>query len=79
MEVRLVFDRYIKESLKARTRRKRTFGKEIRCNVSGSIKISSMSLKSLLPHIDAKQDLTVYLAGKCQIVFGLVYKKYLIK
>ena len=78
MEVCLVFDCYIKESLKAQTRRKRTSGKEIRYKVSDSTKISSISLKSLLPHIDTKQDFTVYLAEKGKIVFGETYKKYVI-
>ena len=35
---------------------------------------SSISLKSLLPHIDIKQDLTVYLAEK-KIASGDAYKK----
>ena len=74
MEVRLVFDRCIKESLKARTRRNLTSGKELRYQVSDSTKISSISLKSLLSHIDTKQDLTVYLAEKSKIAFGEIYK-----
>ena len=78
MEVRLVFDRYIKESLKAQTKRKRTSGKEIRYNVSDSTKISSISLKSFLTHIDTKQNLTVYLAERSKIAFGEIYKKYVI-
>ena len=46
-EERLVFDRYIKESLKARARRNAfSSGKEIRYKVSDSTKISSISLKS---------------------------------
>ena len=57
-----MFERYIKESLKARTRGNRTSGNKIRYNVSDSTKISSISFNSLLSHIDTKQDLTVYLA-----------------
>ena len=70
MEVRLVFDRYIKESLKARTRRKRTSGKKIRYKVSDSTKILSISIKSLVPHINTKQDLTVYLAEKSKVLLA---------
>ena len=74
MEVRLMSDHYIKESLKAQTRRKRSSGKEIRYKVSESTKTSSITLKSLLSHIDTKQDLTVYLAEKSKIAFGKIYK-----
>ena len=43
--------------------------------VSDSTMTSSISLKSLLPHIDTKQGLTVYLAEKNKIASGDVYKK----
>ena len=78
MEVRLVFYRYIKESLKAQTRRKRTSGKEIRYKVSDSTEIPSISFKSLLLFTDTKQDLVVYLAEKSKIAFAEIYKKYVI-
>ena len=61
-EVRLVFDRCIIDSSKARTRSKRTSGKEIRHKISGSTNIPLISLKFLLTHIDTKQNLTVNLA-----------------
>lgn len=50
-EVRLVFDRYISDSLKTRTRQKCTSEKKIRYKISDSTNISSTSLKSLLSHI----------------------------
>ena len=65
-----MFDRYVKESLKARTRRKRTSGKKIRYKVSDSTKILSISIKSLVPHINTKQDLTVYLAEKSKVLLA---------
>ena len=46
MEVHLVFDRYIKESLKAQTRRKRMTGKEIHYKISDSTKTLSISLNT---------------------------------
>ena len=66
-EVRLVFDRFISDSLKARTTRKRTSGREVRYKMSDYTNISLISLKSLLSHIDTKQDLTVYLAKKSKL------------
>ena len=47
-EVRLVFDRYISDSFKIRTRRKRTSRKGICYKILDSTNISSISLKSLL-------------------------------
>ena len=47
-EFRLVFDRYISDSLKTHTRRKCTSEKRIRYKISDSTNISPTSLKSLL-------------------------------
>ena len=75
MKVPLVFDCYIIESLKARTGRKRTSRQERHYKASDSTKIWSISLKSLLLHIDTKQDLTVYLAEKSKTAFGEIFTK----
>ena len=77
-EVRLVFDRYINDSLKAGTRRKRTSGKEVRYQISDSTKITSIQLKTLLSHIDTKQDLTVYLARKSITALEQIRKNYVV-
>ena len=61
-EIRLVFDRYIEQSLKSRTRKKRTSGNEVKYKVSDDCDISGKSLKQLLGHIETKQALTEYLA-----------------
>ena len=63
-EIRLVFDQYIKDSLKSRTRKKRTSGKEVRYKISDATNIANISLKQLLSHIGTKQDLTIYLGEK---------------
>ena len=62
-EIRLVFDRYVKDSLKARTRRKRTSCKEVRYKISDATNICNITLKQLLSHIDTKQDLAIYFKG----------------
>ncbi|XP_066928999.1 uncharacterized protein [Clytia hemisphaerica] len=61
-EIRLVFDRYISQSLKSRTRKKRTSGNEVRYIVTSDSDISKKPLKQLLAHIETKQALTEYLA-----------------
>ena len=77
-EVRLVFDRYIKDSLKARTRKKRTSGKEVNYKVSDSTNISNISLKQLLSHIETKQELTVYLAKYLIDSLEFINKRYVV-
>ena len=49
-EVRLVFDRYFQNSLKSRTREKRTCGQGIRYQISATTDISNITLKQLLSH-----------------------------
>ena len=61
-EVTLVFDRYIKDSLKSRTRSKRTSGNEVKYHISHGTNISNIPLKQLLSHIETKKSLTIYLA-----------------
>ena len=73
-----MFDRYIKESLKARTRSKRTSGHEVRYQISDNTNISNIQLKQLLSHIDTKQDLTVYLANHTIEALEEVGKRYVV-
>jgi hypothetical protein len=77
-EVRLVFDRYIKDSLKERTRKKRTSGKEVRYKVSYSTNIANITLKELLSHIETKQQLTEYLAKHFIYIFSSTNKRYVV-
>lgn len=77
-EVSLVFDRYISDSLKEPTRRKRTSGKEIRCKISDFTNMRSISLKSLLSRIDTKQDLTVDVAEKSKSGSETVKQQYVV-
>ena len=60
--VRVVFDRYKTDSLKVRTRVKRTSGKNVRYQVIDSTNICGISLKQLLLYVLTKRDLTVYLS-----------------
>ncbi len=63
-EVRLVFDRYIKTSLKEQMRTKRTKGKSTYYHVKDNTLIQNISLKDFLSDIRTKDELTKYLAGK---------------
>ena len=75
-EIRLVFDRYISQSLKSRTRKKRTSGNEVKYKISDGGDIGNSSLKQLLAHIETKKDLTTYLTEYTQQVLqdeGLNY------
>ena len=60
-EMRLVFDRYISQSLKSRTMKKRTSDNEIKYKVSDMGNISNVPLKQLLANIETKRELTIYL------------------
>ena len=66
-EVRVVFDRYIKESLKKTTRSKR-HGKvgaaSTQYEIKGDTNLENTSMKKLLSHDTTKQKLTSFL-GKC--------------
>ena len=63
-EIRLVFDRYIEQSLKAKMRKKRTGGKEKYYHISDATSIRNISLKDLFAHVNTKAELTEYLANK---------------
>ena len=52
------------QSLKSRTRNKRTAGNEVKYKITGTFDISNISLKQLLAHIETKKDLTESLASK---------------
>ena len=64
-EIRLVFDRYISDSLKFKTRQGRTKPiQSIHYNINDSTVIKDITLKELLANIDTKKELTEYLAEK---------------
>lgn len=71
-----MFDRYINGSLKARTRNKRTSGKEVHYQISDSTNIANITLKQFLSHTSTKQELTIYLANSIGNVLN--NKKYAI-
>ena len=77
-ETILVFDRYIRNSLKGRTRHKRTGGKEVQYVVNNHTNVSNISLKQFLSHIEPKQELTIYLAKHFVSVMERIGKKYVV-
>ena len=63
-DVRLVFDRYIKTSLKEQMRTKRTKGKSTYYHVKDKTLIQNIALKDFLADTRTKRELTEYLADK---------------
>ena len=71
-EVRLVFDRYVAESLKWKTREGRNKGiKSTQYRIKDSTIIQDIKLKVLLSDINTKRDLPIYLAEK-----AIAYSKF---
>ena len=61
-EGRIIFDRYIDNSLKEQTRGKRTAGLDpVKFNINDSTNIKMVPLKTFLSHIGTKAQLTEYL------------------
>ena len=63
-QIRLIFDGYMKHSLKEQTREKRTKGKVVHFKISDDTKIENFSMKVFLSHIKTKKELTKYLTEK---------------
>ena len=61
-EVRVIFDRYIEESLKSGTRTIRKGGETIRYKISDDTIIQHLTTKQFLSDIKTKQELTKYLS-----------------
>ena len=68
-EVRVVFDRYVKKSLKTQTRISRTKGYSTVYRVMDETKIDDLETKSFLSSIETKNDLTKYLSNKLPMCF----------
>lgn len=61
-EARIIFDRYLKNSLKSQTRGKRSGGVDpVKFDIKDSTNIKLVPLKTLLSHIETKSQLTEYL------------------
>lgn len=61
-EGRVIFDRYLENSLKSQTRSKRSGGVDpVRFEIKDSTNIKLVSVKTLLSHIETKAKLTEYL------------------
>ena len=77
-EVRLIFDRYLENSLKNRTRQKRISGVNFRYIIGDNTNMEAMTTKRFLSHIQTKHALTVYLAQFAKEAFRAIDKKYVI-
>ena len=74
-EVRLIFDRYLENSLKNRTRQKRISGVNVRYIIGDNTNMEAMTMKRFLSHIQTKHALTVYLAKFAKESFRAIDKK----
>ena len=77
-QINLIFDRYMTTSLKAKTRDKRTKGISTRYKIADDTNIENVSLKSLLSHVETKQELTAYLSRKVTVACRENQKRYVI-
>ena len=78
-EGRVIFYRYIEGSFKGQTRRKRTKGANpIRYNVSDTMDMKNISMKSLLSHTETKSNLTFSLQDKVLQNYSSSTKKVII-
>ena len=68
-ELRVVFDRYVKLSLKTQTRISRTKDYSTVSRVMDETKIDDLDTKSFLSSIETKNDLTKYLSNKLPMCF----------
>ena len=68
-KVCVTFHRYTEESLKYRTRTRRTGGETVRYKISNDTVIEHLTTKPFLSDTNTKQDLTKYLSMKLYDVF----------
>ena len=60
-EIRIAFDRYVRDSLKLSTRQKRNTSTPVRYEVADSTSLVNSTVKKLLSDVLTKQNLTIYL------------------
>ena len=77
-QIRFIFDRYMKHSLKEQTREKRTKGKAVHFKISDDTKIENYSMKLFLSHIKTKKELTKYLTEKFIDTMESIGKTYVV-
>ena len=63
-EVRIIFDRYDKKSLKNQTRSKRTHGNAVQYHIQDEAIIGHLTTKQFLSSIETKNELTAFLSHK---------------
>ena len=72
-EVRVVFDRYEKKSLKANTRANRNKNVPVQYKITDATKIGHLKTKQLLSSIETKNELTAYLSHKLRSELNMDY------
>ena len=77
VEVHVIFDRYIEESLKSGTRTEGAGAETVRYKICDSTVIELLTTNQFLSDIKTKQYLTMYLSMKlCEIAFQNVWNQY---
>ena len=77
-EIRVIFDRYLDISLKAKTRNDRTNDTQVQFKVDDSMINKHLKTFEFLSHITAKQDMTVYLSKKLETALTKTNISYVI-
>ena len=77
-EIRVIFDRYLDISLKAKTRNDRTNDTQVQFKVDDSMIFKHLKTSEFLSHIEAKQDMTVYLSKKLETALTKTNISYVI-
>ena len=77
-EIRIIFDRYIENSLKSKSRNSRTSGVQVQSKIADDTRIEHISTSQFLSHIQTKNELTAYLFEKLSHTFSNENKKYVV-
>ena len=77
-EILIIFDRYIENSLKSKTRDSRTSGVQVQYKIADDTRIEHISTSQFLSHIQTKNELTAYLSEKLSHTFSNENKKYVV-
>ena len=77
-EIRVIFDRYVSNSLKGATRGKRCDGDATKYKVTDTTNIEGISMKSFLSHVETKHYLIEYLANNLMTQFIQAKKHFVI-
>ena len=76
-EVRLIFDHYQENLIKDQTRNKHTQGNQTRYKITNDTNLHGVTIKKLLSHVLAKQDVTEILGNHLEQHFRLMETRYI--